>query len=289
MRRYSEYQEIVNLALEPQLRSIGGIPDRLLDAMLYSLMAGGKRLRPVLLLAACDMAGGAVESAVPFSCALEMIHTYSLIHDDLPGMDNDDLRRGHPTNHKVFGEGMAILAGDGLLNASMELVLRTSLKMNDSSGLKAAEILARHAGVSGMIAGQAMDLAMEGSSPSEESVTYIHLHKTSDLIQAAVEAGMVLAGCNEQEILKGKEYGTHFGIAFQIIDDLLDVTGDPALLGKNIGMDEKKQTWVALRGLNGARSDAKRECEAAIHALEGLPWNHDFFDMLARDNLIRVS
>ena len=288
MKAYNEYQEIVNRSLEPQLRSIGSIPDQLLEAMLYSLMAGGKRLRPVLLLAACDMAGGSLEESIPFACALEMIHTYSLIHDDLPGMDNDDLRRGRPTNHKVYGEGLAILAGDGLLNGAMELVLSASLKFKDFKGVKAAEILIRHAGITGMIAGQTMDVTMEGRTPTEKLVSYIHTHKTSDLIQAAVEAGMVLAGCSEAEIESGRMFGYHLGIAFQIVDDLLDVTGDPEVLGKNTGKDDNKLTWVALRGINGARCDAKREGESAISALKYLPWNHDFFDKLAQENLNRV-
>ena len=288
MKSYNEYQEIVNRSLEPQLRSIGSIPDQLLEAMLYSLMAGGKRLRPVLLLAACDMAGGSLEESIPFACALEMIHTYSLIHDDLPGMDNDDLRRGRPTNHKAYGEGLAILAGDGLLNGAMELVLSASLKFKDFKGVRAAEILMRHAGVTGMIAGQTMDVTMEGCTPSEKLVSYIHTHKTSDLIQAAVEAGMMLAGCSEAEIESGRMFGYHLGIAFQIVDDLLDVTGDPEVLGKNTGKDDNKLTWVALRGINGARCDAKREGESAISALKYLPWNHDFFDKLAQENLNRV-
>ena len=288
MKSYNEYQEIVNRSLEPQLRSIGSIPDQLLEAMLYSLMAGGKRLRPVLLLAACDMAGGSLEESIPFACALEMIHTYSLIHDDLPGMDNDDLRRGRPTNHKAYGEGLAILAGDGLLNGAMELVLSASLKFKDFKGVRAAEILMRHAGVTGMIAGQTMDVTMEGCTPSEKLVSYIHTHKTSDLIQAAVEAGMMLAGCSEAEIESGRMFGYHLGIAFQIVDDLLDVTGDPEVLGKNTGKDDNKLTWVALRGIDGARCDAKREGESAISALKYLPWNHDFFDKLAQENLNRV-
>ena len=288
MKSYSEYQQIVNQSLEAQLRSIGSIPDQLLEAMLYSLMAGGKRLRPVLLLAACDMAGGSLEESIPFACALEMIHTYSLIHDDLPGMDNDDLRRGRPTNHKVYGEGLAILAGDGLLNGAMELVLSASLKFKDFKGVRAAEILMRHAGVTGMIAGQTMDVTLEGCTPSEKLVSYIHTHKTSDLIQAAVEAGMMLAGCSEAEIESGRMFGYHLGIAFQIVDDLLDVTGDPEVLGKNTGKDDNKLTWVALRGIDGARCDAKREGESAISALKYLPWNHDFFDKLAQENLNRV-
>ena len=154
MKTYEAYRLTVENALGPMLESLGNIPDRLLEAMRYSLEAGGKRLRPVMLLATCEMAGGDAQTALPFACALEMIHTYSLIHDDLPAMDNDDLRRGKPTNHKVFGENLAILAGDGLLNAAAELIARSALQMADARGIRALEIIMRHAGVTGMIAGQ---------------------------------------------------------------------------------------------------------------------------------------
>ena len=287
MRTESEYKALVESALEPQLRSLGTVPEKLMEAMLYSLLAGGKRLRPVLLLAACEMAGGDPREALPFACALEMVHTYSLIHDDLPGMDNDDLRRGRPTSHKVFGEGLAILAGDGLLNAAMELSLRAALSLGDR-GIRTAELLARHAGVTGMIAGQTVDVTMEGSAPTEELVSYIHTHKTSDLLQAPLEMGLTLAGADPARVEQGRLYGEHLGIAFQIVDDLLDVTGDPALLGKRTGMDERKLTWVALKGLDGARKDAEAHVEAALEALRDLPWDHAFFDDLARASLKRV-
>ena len=287
MRTEAEYRKMVEQALEPQLRQLGFIPERLTEAMLYSLTAGGKRLRPVLLLAACEMAGGSAETALPFACALEMIHTYSLIHDDLPGMDNDDLRRGRPTNHKVFGEGMAILAGDGLLNGAMELAMRAALCVEDRRGIRAAERLAGHAGVTGMIAGQVMDVTMEGSMPTEETVSYIHTHKTSDLLQASMEMGLILAGCDSAQVEKGRLYGEHLGIAFQIVDDILDVTGDPALLGKRTGMDENKLTWVALKGLEGAEADAEIHVAEAIKALADLPWDHSFFDALAQKSLKR--
>ena len=162
MKTYEEYRLLAEHALGPMLESLGSIPDRLLEAMRYSLLAGGKRLRPVMLLAACEMAGGDVNTALPFACAIEMIHTYSLIHDDLPAMDNDDLRRGKPTNHKVFGEDLAILAGDGLLNAAAELMARAALGMADTRGIRAMEIIMRHAGVTGMIAGQTRDVLSEG-------------------------------------------------------------------------------------------------------------------------------
>ena len=289
MRTEEEYWLLVNRSLESQLRSLGAIPDKLLEAMLYSLNAGGKRLRPSMLLAACEMAGGSVEMAIPFACALEMIHTYSLIHDDLPGMDNDDLRRGRPTNHKVFGEGLAILAGDGLLNAAMELAMRASVRMGDLRGIRATEILARHAGVTGMIAGQTIDVTMEGSKPTEELVSYIHTHKTSDLLQAPMEMGLTLAGCEPDMVEAGRKYGYHLGIAFQIRDDIMDVTGDAAEMGKNPGMDANKLTWVALKGLDGAKEDAEKQTELALEALKALPWDTDYFERIARENLTRVK
>ncbi len=289
MRGEAEYRELINRALEPQLRSLGKIPERLADAMLYSLNAGGKRLRPVLLLGTCEAAGGRLETAMPFACALEMVHTYSLIHDDLPGMDNDDLRRGKPTNHRVFGEGLAILAGDGLLNAAMEVALGAALRMGDARGLRAAEALARHAGVTGMIAGQTVDVTMEGSQPTEELVSYIHAHKTADLIQAPVEMGLMLAGRPPEEVTRGKEYAFHLGIAFQIMDDILDQTGDAALMGKNTGMDTNKLTWVTLRGLDGARADLEREIGQAVESLRGLPWDTAFLEKVAWENRNRVN
>ena len=284
MRTYEKYQALAEQSLTPVLESLGEIPDRLLEAMRYSLEAGGKCLRPVMLLAACDMAGGDLTEALPFACALEMIHTYSLIHDDLPAMDNDDLRRGKPTNHKVFGEALAILAGDGLLNAAAEIMARTALGFPDSRGIRALEIIMRHAGVTGMIAGQTKDVLSEGEKPREDLVAYIHSHKTADLLEAPMKAGLALAGADEAQIRAGHEYGYHLGLAFQMTDDLLDVTGDAALLGKNTGMDAAldKMTWVALRGVEGTEKDAAEQAELAVKALESLPWEHGFFTDLAR-------
>ena len=289
MKAYNEYRACVEHALGPMLESLGDIPDRLLEAMKYSLEAGGKRLRPVMLLAACEMAGGDPETALPFACAIEMIHTYSLIHDDLPAMDNDDLRRGKPTNHKVFGEDLAILAGDGLLNAAAELMARAALRMGDLRGIRAMEIIMRHAGVTGMIAGQTRDVLSEGEAPREDLVRYIHSHKTADLLEAPMEAGLALAGADENQIRAGHDYGLHLGMAFQMTDDLLDVTGDAALLGKNTGMDSalNKMTWVALRGVEGTAQDAAEQAELAVAALEALPWEHGFFTELARSTVTR--
>ena len=289
MKTYDEYRRTVEQALTPMLQSLGAIPERLLEAMRYSLEAGGKRLRPVMLLAACDMAGGDMETALPFACAMEMIHTYSLIHDDLPAMDNDDLRRGKPTNHKVFGEGMAVLAGDGLLNAAAELMARAALQFNDNRGIRALEIIMRHAGVTGMVAGQAADLDSEGEEPREETLTYIHSHKTSDLLEAPMEAGLVLAGADEETCRLGRDYGYHLGLAFQMTDDLLDVTGDTALLGKKTGADaeQDKMTWITLRGVEGTQKDAEEQAELAVRAVDRMPWEHAFFTELARGTVSR--
>ena len=284
MKMYAEYQALVEHSLAPMLESLGYIPERLLEAMRYSLEAGGKRLRPVMLLAACEMAGGDAELALPFACAIEMIHTYSLIHDDLPAMDNDDLRRGKPTNHKVFGEDLAILAGDGLLNAAAELMARTAVEMADIRGIRALEIIMRHAGVTGMIAGQTRDVLSEGEKPREDLVSYIHAHKTADLLEAPMEAGLALAGADEHQINAAHDYGLHLGLAFQMTDDLLDVIGDAALLGKNTGMDAEldKMTWVALKGVDGTEKDAAEQVEMAIAELDKLPYDTAFFRDLAQ-------
>ncbi len=291
MRTYEEYRSLVERSLGPVLESLGEIPDRLLEAMRYSLLAGGKRLRPVMLLAACEMAGGEAELALPFACALEMIHTYSLIHDDLPAMDNDDLRRGKPTNHKVFGEDLAILAGDGLLNAAAELMARTAVEMADMRGIRALEIIMRHAGVTGMIAGQTKDVLSEGVKPEKSLVSYIHAHKTADLLEAPMEAGLALAGADDRQIKAGFEYGLHLGLAFQMTDDLLDVTGDAALLGKNTGMDAAldKLTWVALKGVEGTAKDAEEQVALAEKALDNLPYDTAFFRDLAASMTSRKS
>lgn len=290
MKTYAEYLQMVNDALSPQLRSLGYIPAKLLESMEYSLAAGGKRLRPVLLLAACDMAGGDVLNALPFACALEMIHTYSLIHDDLPAMDNDDLRRGKPTNHKVFGEDVAILAGDGLLSAAMELMLRAACAMPDMRGVRAAEAIARRAGVTGMVAGQTIDVTEEGSEPTLDKVSYIHAHKTADLLTAPMEAGLILAGASDEQVQQGIDYGYHLGMAFQMVDDLLDVVGDAALLGKNTGMDAAlgKLTWVAVRGVEQTHADAAEHIHQADKALEGFGDSGCFLRELALSTLERV-
>ena len=291
MKTLKEYRQMTEEALIPMLSSLGDIPSPLWEAMSYSLEAGGKRVRPALLLAACETAGGETSIALPFACALEMIHTYSLIHDDLPAMDNDDLRRGQPTNHKVFGENVAILAGDGLLNAAAELMAVSAVKMEDMRGIRAMEIIMRHAGVTGMIAGQSEDVTSEGQDPREDIVRYIHEHKTADLLEAAVEAGLALAGAEENVIDAGREYALHLGLAFQMTDDLLDVTGSADRMGKSTGKDQEqnKMTWVALKCVEGTAEDARREIALAREALEGIPGDTAFFAAFADSLLGRAQ
>ncbi len=283
MKTYAEYLALVEADLAPRLNSLGEIPRRLSEAMRYSLEAGGKRIRPVLLLAACDLMGGSLDEALPFASALEMIHTYSLIHDDLPAMDDDDLRRGRPSSHKAFGEATAILAGDGLLSAAMELMLRASAEMDSLRGVRAAHAIARRCGVTGMVAGQTVDVTEEGTAPTADKVRYIHLHKTADLLTAPMEAGFHLACANPEELACAVTYGQQLGLAFQMVDDLLDVTGDERELGKKTGIDAArgKLTWVAVRGLDGTRADAAAAAEAAKAAIAALNRDVSFFTALA--------
>ena len=249
------------------------IPKHLCEAMRYSLLAGGKRVRPVLLLATCEMLGGDAEQARVPAAALEMIHTYSLIHDDLPGMDNDDYRRGRLTNHKVFGEGFAILAGDGLLNYAYECILKNALDHggNLEGHVRAAREIAQRAGVGGMVAGQSIDLLSEHHEPNEATLHYIHMHKTVDLLTAPLLAAAYIAGADEKAISALTTFGACVGLAFQIDDDLLDVLGDAKDLGKQTGMDEQrgKMTWPALVGVEAARQKSQALWAEAENALSG--------------------
>lgn len=284
---YSEamqvYRAQVNAALE-QLPMMGA-PDILREAMRYSLLSGGKRLRGVLALAACQMAGGDPADALPFACALEMIHAYSLIHDDLPAMDNDTMRRGKPTNHMVYGEGLAILAGDGLLTYAFELMAAQP----HPAALAALGEIARAAGVGGMLRGQTLDVTLEGTEPNREITEQIHLGKTAAMIAAPVTAGLLLAGAGREQVEAGRAYGVHLGMAFQIVDDLLDLEGDPSVLGKSIGKDqaEGKLTWPSCVGREQARQDARTHIEKAIAALNVFGPAADFLRHLAEETLGR--
>ena len=264
-----------------------GAPDILRDAMRYSLLGGGKRLRGCLLLSSCELAGGDLEDALPFAAALEMIHASSLIFDDLPAMDNDTMRRGKPTNHVVFGEAMAILAGDGLLTHAFEIMAKSS----HPKAFRALGEIARAAGVGGVLAGQTLDVTMEGSAPDRALVEEIQRGKTAALITAPVTAGLILGGADEKQIEAGRAYGYHLGMAFQIVDDILDLEGDPALMGKTLGKDveEGKLTWPACVGLEQAKKDAAAHIDAAAKALDLFGGKADFLKALAFSSLHRVQ
>ena len=241
----------------------------LYDAMCYSLLAGGKRIRPVLLLESCRLCGGDPERVLPFAGAIEMIHTYSLIHDDLPCMDDDDLRRGRPTNHKVYGEAMAVLAGDSLLTAAFEFMLEQRAQIPPERTLEAAGILARAAGARGMVGGQVLDMDGEGRTLGMNELEELQRLKTGALIQAAVEMGCVLAGGTVEQRAALCRYAEHLGLAFQIQDDVLDVVGKTETLGKTVGSDAKseKNTFVTLKGEEACGELVSRLTAEAVDAL----------------------
>ena len=255
---------------------------RLQEAMRYSLMAGGKRVRPVMALAFCDLMGGEWRRAIPFGCALELVHTYSLIHDDLPCMDDDDLRRGRPTNHKVFGEAMALLAGDGLLTKAFETALSFSGPSEDA--LRGARILAQCAGAQGMVGGQCIDLDSEGKTVDLDLLREMDLGKTVALISAACQMGCVAAGAGEDALENARRYAEGVGMAFQIRDDILDVLGDAASLGKNVGMDaaRDKRNYVSLLGVEKAQRLVDSFTAQAEQALDAFPGDTGFLRELAR-------
>ena len=267
--------------------------ERVIDAMRYSFYAGGKRLRPMMMLESFRMFGGKDENIVkPYMAALEMIHTYSLIHDDLPAMDNDDYRRGRLTNHKQYDEATAILAGDGLLNLAFELVsdaMMETVAAGDCELLKrqtkALQILGHKAGVFGMIGGQVADIEAEKKADAaKEELLFIHANKTAALIQAALTIGAVLAGASDEDITKAEKIGYNVGIAFQIQDDILDCIGDEAELGKPVGSDAKNQktTYVSLEGLEKAQKDQRQLSDDAIAMLDEITWENVFLKEIIR-------
>jgi geranylgeranyl diphosphate synthase type II len=262
--------KVIDETLDHLLLKQQALPPVIYDAMRYSLFAGGKRLRPILLMAAADAAGAKGTDYLPVACGLEMIHTYSLIHDDLPAMDDDDYRRGKLTNHKVFGEGMAILAGDALLTQAFEVILSQPGVEAQTLASVAKEIAAA-AGPAGMVGGQAVDLFSEGKTLDYETLRYMHQAKTGALFRAALRAGGMLAGATEQRINALTEYAEQFGLAFQITDDILDVTGTQAEIGKPVGSDARndKATYVTLYSLDTARQLAAQAVSAAHAALDG--------------------
>jgi geranylgeranyl diphosphate synthase type II len=261
----------VDRALEEYLPSAATYPAVIHEAMRYSLFAGGKRLRPVLALAAGEVAGGRVEKIMPAACAMELIHTYSLIHDDLPAMDDDDFRRGRPTCHVKYGEAMAVLAGDALLTMGFEMLARGAL----DGSLPAPELLAviaevaLAAGSKGLIGGQVMDIICDNSVDSE-TLDYIHRHKTGALYRVSVRLGAILSGADGHTLNRLTEYAEHLGLAFQITDDILDIAGDPEKIGKPVKSDlkNKKATYPALFGMEAARNRAAESRDRALDRLE---------------------
>ncbi len=269
---FKEKADIINKALDGFIKGEEEYPEILNKAMRYSVFAGGKRLRPVLMIAACEAFGGKGEDVLPFACAMEMIHTYSLIHDDLPAMDDDDLRRGIPTNHKVFGEDMAILAGDGLLSLAFETMSDALIKNSDIRFVKALKAVAAAAGTNGMVAGQVVDVASEGKEIDDRTLEYIHINKTSAMIRGALEAGAFIAGAKDDEVKKLAVAGEKIGLAFQIQDDILDVESTAEVLGKNINSDLKndKKTYVSMYGIEHSKLKVKEYSEKAADIIEGL-------------------
>ncbi len=291
---FEDYRKLVEDHLMDFIPEVDHKSITLYESMKYSLTAGGKRIRPVLLLAACDFCGGKVEEALPYACAVEYIHTYTLIHDDMPCMDNDDLRRGRPTNHKVYGEAMATLAGDGLQAAAYEAMNRDMILYFDNADalkkrVKASYEISKGSGCRGVVAGQVADMESENKTASREMLDYIHLNKTSALIVAAVRAGAYLGNPDSEMLDKLTIFAENLGLAFQIRDDILDVEGEEKEMGKKTGVDSinKKLTYPALYGLEESRERLKYLTDTAIEALEDYYDNAEVFTKLARQLEVR--
>nr|WP_114746279.1 farnesyl diphosphate synthase [Falsibacillus pallidus] len=268
--------KVIEVELENAVQKLN-TPERLKEAMLYSLQAGGKRLRPVLLMATLKAFNKEKKMGLSAACALEMIHTYSLIHDDLPSMDDDDLRRGKPTNHKVFGEAFAILAGDGLLTYSFQLIAEDE-SISPQTRMKLISLLAKCAGPEGMVGGQAADIEGENKSLGLEQLEYIHLHKTGKLLVFSVLAGAIIAGANEEELQQYERFAVNLGLAFQIQDDILDIEGDESKIGKPVGSDadNQKSTYPSILSLDGAKAKLAEHVSLAKDALKAAGHNAEF-------------
>ncbi|NLM12242.1 MAG: polyprenyl synthetase family protein [Epulopiscium sp.] len=275
--------DIVNQYLDGFIPQAQGYAEVIYDAMRYSSFAGGKRLRPILMLSAFEAVGGVGEIVYPFACALEMIHTFSLIHDDLPAMDNDDYRRGKLTNHKVYGEGLAILAGDALLNLAFETMITATKKHRSWEAIDAMDVIAYAAGIKGMIGGQVVDLISENKIIDLDTLHYIHKNKTTAIIQAALKAGALLGKGTPEEIEALDKFGYCLGMAFQIQDDILDIISTQEELGKPIKSDEKngKATFVSLKGLDFSKQYVKQLSQDAIHYMEDFKEKGQFLSWLS--------
>ena len=283
-RSYQDYTEIIDAHLLDFIPNIDNKSISLYESMKYSLTAGGKRLRPILLLAACEFAGGDINEAIPYACAVEYIHTYSLIHDDLPAMDNDDLRRGLPTNHKIYGDALAILAGDGLLTTAFEAINKDMMMYFDNpekmrKRISASFEIAKGAGCKGMVAGQVSDIEAETNDCSNEMLEYIHINKTAALIKSAIKAGLYLGNPSSDMLSQLDKYAENLGLAYQIADDILDVIGNPEELGKETGSDKKKNktTYTSINGLEAAQDRLEQLTENAVEAIADYYDNAEFF------------
>ena len=267
--QWNERIKLIEAALLKELGAETALVPRLAESMEYSLMAGGKRLRPILVMAAADAVGARGTDFVQAACGIEMIHTYSLIHDDLPAMDNDDYRRGKLTNHKVFGEALAILAGDALLTQAFEVILRQQ-GVSAEVLVQVLKEMSIAAGPNGMVGGQVIDMLSEGKMISMEELRKMHMGKTGALFRAAIRSGAILGGASEAKLAALTTYADCFGLAFQITDDILDVVGDEAVIGKPVGSDERneKSTYVTLTSLEEAKKLAADTVQQALDALE---------------------
>jgi len=280
----SEKCRVIDAALAEYLPPEDRFPDVIFRAMRYSVLNGGKRLRPALTLAACEAVGGGPETALPAACAVEFIHAFSLIHDDLPALDNDDFRRGKPTTHRAFGEAIAILAGDALLALAFETVTKRTKGVPAEVALEVARRIASAAGVGGMVAGQVVDMISEGKEISPETLEFMHRNKTGSLIEASVVAGGLLGGGTAEQIEALSLYGRKVGLAFQIADDILDIEGEQAKIGKTAGSDLRKQkaTYPSVYGLEKSKGLARQAADEAVAALRDFDERADPLRALAR-------
>lgn len=277
-----EARQLVDKKLPEYVRELEA-EHRLKEAMLYSLEAGGKRVRPVLLLAVLEAYGQPILHGLDAACAIEMVHTYSLVHDDLPAMDDDDLRRGQPTNHKVFGEATAILAGDALLTQSFALIANADAPLSAKTKVSIIAALSKAAGASGMVGGQLADMFAEGKQLTVEQLANVHKRKTGELLAFSIEAGALIAGVSNEERSKLNEFGQEIGLLFQIKDDILDVEGDAIAIGKPVGSDavNNKSTYPGLLGLEGAKTMLQTHYDRALQVLDELHLRETLLEDLA--------
>ena len=289
----SEMRLRVDAELDRLLPPVDAEPPALHEAMRYAALSPGKRLRPILCLAGVEALGGNERHALPVACALELIHTYSLIHDDLPAMDDDDLRRGKPTSHKVFGEAVAILAGDGLLTEAFHLMCRHDYSnvIEPSALIKVIRIISRAAGYEGMVGGQVVDIQMEGREVDTATLEFIHAHKTAALIEASVHSGAVLGGADQLQEEALSRYGRKIGLAFQVSDDILDIEGDSEVMGKKTGADlsRNKATYPALFGMERSKEIQKALVEDSINDLNSFDNRADPLRKIASYIIERIN